>query len=339
MRVRGGEDRCSGRVELWRAGSWGTVCDDSWDLADAEVACRQLGCGRAVGALAGAAFGPGSGPVWLDEVGCSGSEASLWACPAEPWGRTDCGHEEDAGVRCSREWAGSKGSAAGGRAGAPGAPEQYPHPVFQRPALRLARVPPGGERAAGGCGLSLRPRPFPAGDPETKDLPPPSRRCAPPGPAVKGPWVSCACHPSLARWGCGAGHAPSLRHSRCAGRPGPHLATSGVSSLLSGALGLVRRGLLSTGCVCPSRSCGWPAVRTVKLPFPLPPCRPQPPDPLWGEQHQAPFPAPPPRGSGGPGPRSQFPRPCWHTGKTRLSLSLQDPPWPLCLASSLAPCP
>eukprot|EP00069_Balaena_mysticetus_P010569 bmy_20717T0 len=79
LRVRGGEDRCSGRVELWHAGSWGTVCDDSWDLADAEVVCRQLGCGWAVGALAGAAFGPGSGPVWLDEVGCRGSEASL--CP------------------------------------------------------------------------------------------------------------------------------------------------------------------------------------------------------------------------------------------------------------------
>lgn len=108
VRVRGGEDRCSGRVELWHAGSWGTVCDDSWDLADAEVVCRQLGCGRAMGALAGAAFGAGSGPVWLDEVACRGSEASLGGCPAEPWGRADCGHKEDAGVRCSREWAGPK---------------------------------------------------------------------------------------------------------------------------------------------------------------------------------------------------------------------------------------
>ncbi|KAM8783551.1 LOW QUALITY PROTEIN: scavenger receptor cysteine-rich domain-containing protein SCART1-like [Rhynchonycteris naso] len=103
VRVRGGEDRCSGRVELWHAGSWGTVCDDSWDLADTEVVCRQLGCGMAISALVGAAFGPGSGPVWLDEAGCRGSEASLWDFPAEPWGRADCGHKEDAGVRCSRE--------------------------------------------------------------------------------------------------------------------------------------------------------------------------------------------------------------------------------------------
>ncbi|XP_034519436.1 scavenger receptor cysteine-rich domain-containing protein SCART1 isoform X4 [Ailuropoda melanoleuca] len=103
LRVRGGEDSCSGRVELWHAGSWGTVCDDSWDLADADVVCRQLGCGPAVGALAGAAFGPGSGPVWLDEVGCRGSELSLWNCPAEPWGLGDCGHKEDAGVHCSRD--------------------------------------------------------------------------------------------------------------------------------------------------------------------------------------------------------------------------------------------
>nr|XP_028681739.1 scavenger receptor cysteine-rich domain-containing protein SCART1-like [Macaca mulatta] len=107
LRVRGGEDRCSGRVELWHADSWGTVCDDGWDLADAEVVCRQLGCGGAVAALGSAAFGPGSGPVWLDEVGCRGSEASLRGCPAERWGRGDCAHKEDAGVRCLEPGPGS----------------------------------------------------------------------------------------------------------------------------------------------------------------------------------------------------------------------------------------
>lgn len=105
LRVRGGEDDCSGRVELWHAGSWGTVCDDSWDLADAEVVCQQLGCGKALAALGEAAFGPGLGPVWLDEVECLGSEVTLEACQSELWGHGDCTHKEDAGVRCAGELA------------------------------------------------------------------------------------------------------------------------------------------------------------------------------------------------------------------------------------------
>ncbi|XP_078087644.1 T-cell differentiation antigen CD6-like [Mustelus asterias] len=101
VRLVGGGSRCAGRVEINSNGTWGTVCDDTWDLPAASVVCRQLGCGSAISAVNASSFGQGGGPIYMDEVRCSGSEAYLWLCPSEPWLQHDCGHKEDAGVVCS----------------------------------------------------------------------------------------------------------------------------------------------------------------------------------------------------------------------------------------------
>uniref|UniRef100_A0A8C9IAD4 SRCR domain-containing protein n=1 Tax=Piliocolobus tephrosceles TaxID=591936 RepID=A0A8C9IAD4_9PRIM len=92
---------CAGRVEIYHGGTWGTVCDDSWTIHEAEVVCRQLGCGRAVSALGNAHFGQGSGPILLDDIQCSGTEAYLGEYSHTGWSTHNCGHGEDAGVICS----------------------------------------------------------------------------------------------------------------------------------------------------------------------------------------------------------------------------------------------
>ena len=90
-----------GRVEVYYNGQWGTVCDDFWDINDAHVVCRQLGYPSASSAPRSAANGQGSGPTWMDNVGCQGGEASIFDCPHLGWGVENCGHGEDASVVCN----------------------------------------------------------------------------------------------------------------------------------------------------------------------------------------------------------------------------------------------
>ena len=94
------QNSLSGRVEVRINGVWGTVCDYLWDLSDALVVCHQLGYAHALSAPINAAFGQGSGPVWLHDVACVGNESSIFNCTHRGIGVHNCGHYSDASAVC-----------------------------------------------------------------------------------------------------------------------------------------------------------------------------------------------------------------------------------------------
>ena len=129
MRLVNGSTAYEGRVEVCYNGTYGTVCDDKWDVLDAAVVCRQLGYNStgtfsirvcmfmseraiitmnmisslpsAVVAVSNGYFGAASSvPIHLDNVLCSGTEESLFSCSSPSVGTHNCEHTEDAGVIC-----------------------------------------------------------------------------------------------------------------------------------------------------------------------------------------------------------------------------------------------
>uniref|UniRef100_A0A3B3ZI61 SRCR domain-containing protein n=1 Tax=Periophthalmus magnuspinnatus TaxID=409849 RepID=A0A3B3ZI61_9GOBI len=100
VRLTGSKLAFGGRVEIYHAGQWGTICDDGWDLNEAHVVCRQLKFARAKSVLTGENYDRASGPIWMDDMECKGTERYLHACTFKGWGITDCSHKEDVGVQC-----------------------------------------------------------------------------------------------------------------------------------------------------------------------------------------------------------------------------------------------
>lgn len=46
VRLVGGSREWEGRLEVWHAGTWGTVCDDGFGQMEASVVCSMLGMDR-----------------------------------------------------------------------------------------------------------------------------------------------------------------------------------------------------------------------------------------------------------------------------------------------------
>jgi len=113
-----GRHPLEGKLQIYHDGTWGTICDDNWDMRDAQVACRQLGLGDVADAMISYysddyfdifsyTFDWESDgglqehlPTFMDEVRCSGSEVRLAHCAFSGWNVEDCGHFEDVAIRC-----------------------------------------------------------------------------------------------------------------------------------------------------------------------------------------------------------------------------------------------
>uniref|UniRef100_A0A8C7L0S4 SRCR domain-containing protein n=1 Tax=Oncorhynchus kisutch TaxID=8019 RepID=A0A8C7L0S4_ONCKI len=100
VRLLNGSGLCSGRVEVKSNQSWASVCEADFDRQDAEVVCRDVGCG-APAALQGGLYGEGEGQTWDKEFQCKGKESLLLDCDTSDRENNTCLPGNAVGLTCS----------------------------------------------------------------------------------------------------------------------------------------------------------------------------------------------------------------------------------------------
>ncbi|XP_055780256.1 scavenger receptor cysteine-rich type 1 protein M130-like [Salvelinus fontinalis] len=100
VRLVDGAGLCSGRVEVKSNQSWASVCEADFDRQDAEVVCRDVGCG-APAALQGGLYGGGEGQTWDKEFQCKGKESLLLDCDTSDRENNTCLPGNAVGLTCS----------------------------------------------------------------------------------------------------------------------------------------------------------------------------------------------------------------------------------------------
>ena len=101
IRLVNGSNPLEGRLEICFNRAWGTVCNTKFSNEDANATCNQLGFPfNGTELLNANDLSPvRSGPIFLDEVACHGSETRLEMCGATH-GLYSCTHNEDTAIRC-----------------------------------------------------------------------------------------------------------------------------------------------------------------------------------------------------------------------------------------------
>ncbi|XP_078017190.1 scavenger receptor cysteine-rich type 1 protein M130-like [Epinephelus lanceolatus] len=114
VRLVDGTSLCSGRLEVKSNQRWSSVCEADFDQQDAEVVCRELGCG-APSVLQGALYGEVEAPMWTKEFQCGGHESALLDCRSSGSDRNTCSPGKAVGLTCSEavRLTGGQGRCAG----------------------------------------------------------------------------------------------------------------------------------------------------------------------------------------------------------------------------------
>ncbi|KAL3974052.1 sacsin [Sarotherodon galilaeus] len=89
LKHSGKDSKCYGTVNIEVNGSDNPVCASTWTKKEAELVCKELGCGKLIYTKV---EHRNSGGI-MDHVSCKGSESSLWHCPAK----------HDKNIQCSNQ--------------------------------------------------------------------------------------------------------------------------------------------------------------------------------------------------------------------------------------------
>ncbi|XP_077864207.1 scavenger receptor cysteine-rich domain superfamily protein-like, partial [Saccoglossus kowalevskii] len=99
VRLFGGPSHNEGRLQVYRNGTWGYICDDYFDVIEANIVCKELSF--AYGSqqhFHKSYYGTDSAPIWADDMGCQGREQSIMQCEFSLI--HNCDHGETVGLKC-----------------------------------------------------------------------------------------------------------------------------------------------------------------------------------------------------------------------------------------------
>ncbi|CAG2196526.1 Scavenger receptor cysteine-rich type 1 protein M130 [Mytilus edulis] len=99
--IEGDLRNSSGKLEILHNNEWGTVCRNTFDKIEAEVACKQLGYRK--GDVLQTRGKTDTLRIWLDNLNCNGGETKLSNCSHDDWGKHTCSHCNVAGFNCSEK--------------------------------------------------------------------------------------------------------------------------------------------------------------------------------------------------------------------------------------------